>query len=98
MLNKWFPIYLSVIQLTTQSNQIYNVNYVFVTRLSRVSPHVACACCTCYFACVVRECCACCPHALSLDVRAYHMLSAREVKPFAYNNLWQLINYLIVHY
>jgi hypothetical protein len=89
MLNKCFPIYLSVIQLTTQSNQIYNVNYVFVTRLSRVSrvsPRVARACCTCYFTRVVRECRACCPHALSLDVRAYRMLSAREIKSFAYNH------------
>jgi hypothetical protein len=61
----------------------------------------ACAihpCRMCYFARVVRECHACCSHALSLDIRVYRMLSTREIKPFAYNHSLQLINYLIVHY
>jgi hypothetical protein len=77
-----------------------------VLALSRVYPRVVrasfaraiLACRTCYFVRVVRECRVCCSHALSLDVRTYRMLSAHEIKPFAYNHSWQLINYLIIHY
>jgi hypothetical protein len=66
----------------------------FVHRSHVSFTHVARA----IFVCVVHECRVCCPHALSLDVRGYRMLSAREIKSFAYNHSWQLINYLIVHY
>jgi hypothetical protein len=76
-----------------------------VRTLSRVYPRVVRAslvravhaCRVCYFVRVVSERRACCPHALSLDVRAYHALSAREIKQFVYNHSCQLINYLLNH-
>jgi hypothetical protein len=46
---------------------------------------------------VVRECHACRSHALSRAIRTYRALSAREIKPFAYNHSCRLISYLFNH-